>query len=113
MVPVSPPPHNPVKAVESIDRILGLRPETLCIAHFGPHENAIEHLNRIRNRSILWDRLSIQAAKEGMDLEEFTSLVLEEDELMNQIEESHSPERSLKGGLLGFLMYGKWKLEQG
>jgi hypothetical protein len=48
-----------------------------------------------------------------MDLEEFTSLVLEEDELMNQIEESHSPERSLKGGLLGFLMYGKWKLEQG
>ena len=113
VVPVSPPPHNPVRAVESIDRILGLRPETLCIAHFGPHENAIEHLNRIRNRSIFWDRLSIQAAKEGMDLEEFTSLVLEEDELMNQIEESHSPERSLKGGLLGFLMYGKWKLEQG
>jgi len=68
VVPVSPPPHNPVRAVESIDRILGLRPETLCIAHFGPHENAIEHLNRIRNRSILWDRLSIQAAKEGMDL---------------------------------------------
>ena len=112
VVPVSPPPHNPVRAVESIDRILGLRPETLCIAHFGPHENATEHLNRIRNRSILWDRLSIQAAKEGMDLEEFTSLVLEEDELMNQIEESHSPERSLKGGLLGFHMYGKWKLEQ-
>jgi len=113
VVPVSPPPHNPVRAVESIDRILGLRPENLCIAHFGPHENAIEHLNRIRDRSILWDRLSIQAAKEGMDLEEFTSLVLEEDELMNQIEESHSPERSLKGGLLGFHLYGKWKLEQG
>jgi glyoxylase-like metal-dependent hydrolase (beta-lactamase superfamily II) len=113
VVPVSPPPHNPVRAVESIDRILGLRPETLCIAHFGPHENATEHLNRIRNRSILWDRLSIQAAKEGMDLEEFTSFVLEKDELMNQIEESHSPERSLKGGLLGFHMYGKWKLEQG
>ena len=113
VVPVSPPPHNPVRAVESIDRILGLRPETLCIAHFGPHDNATEHLNRIKDRSILWDRLSIQAAKEGMDLEEFTSLVLEEDELMDQIEESHSPERSLKGGLLGFHMYGKWKLEQG
>ena len=113
VVPVSPPPHNPVRAVESIDRILGLRPETLCIAHFGPHENAIVHLKRIKDRSILWDHLSIQAAREGMDLEEFTSLVLEEDEFMNQIEESHSPERSLKGGLLGFLMYGKWKLEQG
>ncbi len=113
VVPVSPPPHNPVKAVESIDRILGLRPETLCIAHFGPHGNAEEHLKRIRDRSILWGRLSIQAAREGMDLEGFTSLVLEEDDLMDQIEESHSPERSFKGGLLGFHMYGKWKLEQG
>ena len=113
MVPVSPPPHNPVKAVESIDRILGLRPETLCIAHFGPHGNAEEHLKRIRDRSILWGRLSTQAAREGMDLEGFTSLVLEEDDLMDQIEESHSPERSLKVGLLGFHMYGKWKLEQG
>lgn len=113
VVPVSPPPHNPVKAVESIDRILGLRPETLCIAHFGPHDNAEEHLRRIRDRSILWGRLSIQAAKEGMDLDGFTSLVLEEDDLMQQIEESDSPERSLKGGLVGFHMYGKWKLEQG
>ncbi len=113
MVPVSPPPHNPVKAVESIDRILGLRPETLCIAHFCPHDNAEEHLRRIRDRSILWGRLSIQAAKEGMDLDGFTSLVLEEDDLMQQIEESDSPERSLKGGLLGFHMYGRWKLEQG
>jgi len=113
VVPVSPPPHNPEKAVESIDKILGLRPETLCIAHFGHHENAEEHLRRIRDRSILWGRLSIQAAREGMDLEGFTSLVLEEDDRMNQIEESHSSERSLKGGLLGFHRYGKWKLEQG
>ena len=48
-----------------------------------------------------------------MDLEGFTSLVLEEeDELVDLIKESSSPERSLKGGLLGFHMYGKWKLEQ-
>jgi glyoxylase-like metal-dependent hydrolase (beta-lactamase superfamily II) len=113
VVPVSPPPHNPVKAVESIDRILGLRPETLCIAHFGHHENAQEHLKRIKDRSILWGRLSIQAAREGMDLDEFRSLVLEEEnELKDLIKEPHSPERSLEGGLLGFYMYGKWKLEQ-
>ncbi|MCK5670655.1 MBL fold metallo-hydrolase [Candidatus Bathyarchaeota archaeon] len=113
VVPVSPPPHNPVKAVESIDRILGLRPETLCIAHFGPHDNAVEHLRRIRDRSVLWGRLSVQAAKEGMDLDAFTALVLEEDDIMQQVGESGSPERSLRGGLLGFHMYGKWKLEQG
>jgi glyoxylase-like metal-dependent hydrolase (beta-lactamase superfamily II) len=113
VVPVSPPPHNPVKAVESIDRILGLRPETLCIAHFGPHDNAVEHLRRIRDRSVLWGRLSVQAAKEEMDLDAFAALVLEEDDIMQQIGETGSPERSLRGGLLGFHMYGKWKLEQG
>jgi hypothetical protein len=48
-----------------------------------------------------------------MDLDAFTSLVLEEDDLVQQIQESDSPERSLKGGLLGFHRYGKWKLEQG
>ncbi len=113
VAPVSPPPHNPVKAVESIDRILGLRPETLCIAHFGPHDNAVKHLRRIRDRSVLWGRLSVQAAREEMGLDAFTSLVLEEDDLMQLVEESESPERSLKGGLLGFHMYGKWKLGQG
>jgi len=113
VVPVSPPPHNPLKGVESIDRLIGLSPETLCIAHFGPHGNAIEHLRRIRERSILWERLSIQAAKEGMDLDGFHALVLEEDDELNRMGKADSPERSLKGGLLGFHMYGKWKLEQG
>ena len=113
VVPVSPPPHNPVKGVESIDRIIGLQPETLCIAHFGPHGNAVEHLMRIRDRSVLWERLSIQAAKEGMDLEGFHALVLEEDDELARMGTSDSPERSLKGGLLGFHMYGKWKLERG
>jgi len=48
-----------------------------------------------------------------MDLDAFTALVLEEDDIMQQRGESGSPERSLKGGLLGFHMYGKWKLERG
>ncbi len=113
VVPVSPPPHNPVKGVESIDRIIGLSPETLCIAHFGPHDNAVEHLRRIRDRSVLWERLSIQAAKEEMDLDGFHALVLEEDDELIRMGKADSPERSLKGGLLGFHMYGIWKLERG
>ncbi|MBT5641774.1 MBL fold metallo-hydrolase, partial [Candidatus Bathyarchaeota archaeon] len=96
VVPVSPPPHNPLKGVESIDRLIGLSPETLCIAHFGPHGNAVEHLRRIRERSVLWERLSIQAAKEGMDLEGFHALVLEEDDELNRMGKADSPERSLK-----------------
>lgn len=113
VVPVSPPPHNPVKSVESIDRILALKPETLCIAHYGPHRDASVHLNRIKHRSILWGKLSVQAAKEEMSLTGLVELVKEEDdELVNHLREVKSSDESLKGSLLGFWLYGKWKLEQ-
>lgn len=114
VVPVSPPPHNPVKAVESIDKILSLKPKTLCVAHFGMHENPGKHLNRIKQRSILWEKLSIQAAKEHMTLDGLVSLVMSEDEeVVQHLRDVSSSENSLKGSLLGFWMYGKWKLDQG
>ncbi len=114
VVPVSPPPHNPVKAAESIDRILALNPETLCIAHFGPHMEASVHLNRIKKRSILWEKLAVQAAKEEMSHTGLAELVKEEDdELMTHLKEVEASGDSLKGSLLGFWLYGKWKLEQG
>ena len=113
VVPVSPPPHNPIKAVESIDKILALNPETLCIAHYGPHMDAAVHLNTIKKRSILWEKLSVKAAEEKMSLDQLTELVKDEDdELMNHLKEVKSSADSLKGSLLGFWLYGKWKLEQ-
>lgn len=114
VVPTSPPPHNPVQAVKSIDRILALNPETLCIAHFGAYNDPALHLNKIKKRSILWEGLSVQAAKEEMSLDELVKLVQDEDrEFDDLVKGMSSPEDSLKNSLVGFWMYGKWKLEQG
>ena len=114
VVPVSPPPHNPLRAVQSIDKIIGLGPETLCIAHNGPHHDAVTHLKRIKERSIHWGELAVRGAKEEMSLEGFSSFVLEEDEkLSHHIKDLPSPMTELGANLLGFWLYGKWKLDQG
>ncbi len=114
VVPTSPPPHNPVKAAGSIDRILALNPETLCVAHFGVFNDPAMYLNRLKKRSILWGGLSVQAAREGMSLDDLVELVQNEDsEFDALVKGMPEPEDSLKNSLVGFWMYGKWKLEQG
>jgi glyoxylase-like metal-dependent hydrolase (beta-lactamase superfamily II) len=111
VVPTSPPPHNPVRAVESIDRIIALNSEKLCIAHFGFFDDPAQHLNRIKKRSILWEGLSLQAAREDMSLDELVELVQGEDEEFFELTKGMgSPELTLKNSLIGFWMYGKWKL---
>ena len=113
IIPVSPPPHNPVKAVESIDMILALTPETLCIAHFGPHDNARKYLNRIKKRTTLWEELSVKAAREELSLEDLVSLVKTEDiELIELLKGQSLVDDAIKGSIQGFWMYGKWKIDR-
>lgn len=113
VIPVSPPPHNPEKSEESIDRILALNADLLCIAHFGSHENPGKHLNKIKSRSRLWEKLSVEAAKESYSLDRFAELILEEDyELREHLKNTGSLVDAIKGSVLGFWMYGKWVLEQ-
>jgi glyoxylase-like metal-dependent hydrolase (beta-lactamase superfamily II) len=113
IVPTSPPPHNPEQAMQSIELIKSLKPETICLAHFGAYKNPEEHLDRIKDRTELWMRLSLRAFDEGLELNEFISLVLHEDkELFSEIHDLMDTESSLKSSLLGFYMYGKWKKSQ-
>jgi hypothetical protein len=72
------------------------------------------HLARIKNRSILWERLSLKAAREKMNFDQFVEMVLDEDQEFSEIsEELESQDLTLKNSLIGFWMYGKWKLERG
>jgi len=113
IIPTSPPPHNPEKAIQSIELIRALNPETLCIAHFGAHKNPEEHLNRIKQRIILWQRLAMSAVDEALELEDFKKMVLREDRQLSQrISDLESPDQSLKNSLIGFYLYAQWKKSQ-
>jgi glyoxylase-like metal-dependent hydrolase (beta-lactamase superfamily II) len=109
VIPVSPPPYNPVQALESIELIRSLRPENLCIAHFGAHKDPEIYLDRISKRTRLWMRLSEEIINDGKCLDDLVGLVMRKDhELASHIIGVDSADHSVKASLLGFYMYAKW-----
>ncbi len=109
VIPVSPPPHNPEQALESLELIRSLKPETLCIAHFGAHKEPMMHLDRISNRTRLWMSLAGAAVNEGLNLDGLIELILAEDhELREHIVGVDGADHSVKASLLGFYLYAKW-----
>ena len=111
--PTSPPPHNPEQAIQSIELIRSLKPETLCISHFGAFKNPDKHLVRIKTSTELWHRLAIRAVNEGLTLEEFEKMVWREDEQLSRlIKEPQNSDEPLKNSIMGFYMYAQWKNSQ-
>jgi len=109
VIPVSPPPHNPLQALESIDLIRSLRPEILCVAHFGAHKEPGIYFDRISSRTRLWMRLAERIVDEGMRLDDLVALTMKEDqELADHIKGVEGADHSLKASLLGFYLYAKW-----
>ena len=102
IIPTSPPPHNPAQAIQSIELIRSLHPETICIAHFGAFNNPDEHLDRIKSRTKFWYELAEKAVGEGLSLEEFSDIILQEDHSLSQcISGQLDSEKTLKNSLLG------------
>jgi hypothetical protein len=109
VIPVSPPPHNPLQALESIDLIRSLNPETLCVAHFGAHLDPEIYFDRISVRTRLWMRLAERIVDDGLRLDDLMRLVIREDqELVDHIKGIEGAEHSVKASLLGFYLYAKW-----
>ena len=109
MIPVSPPPHNPLQALESIDLISSLRPEILCVAHFGAHKEPEIYFDRISSRTRLCMRLAERIVDESMRLDDLVELTMQEDhELADHIQGVEGADHSVKASLLGFYLYAKW-----
>jgi len=55
MPPCPPPDINFEHWKSSIDILLAENPKTLFIAHFGVHENGVEHLTSLKKEIDIWD----------------------------------------------------------
>jgi len=109
VIPVSPPPHNPLKALESIDLIRSLRPETLCVAHFGAYKKPETYFDRISSRTRLWMRFAEIIVEDGLRLDDLMNITIQEDqELADHIKGVEGADHSVKASLLGFYLYAKW-----
>jgi len=112
-VPASPPPYNPRQAAESLDRLLGLGAETLCISHFGVFQGAEERLRSSRDQVRLWERLAFRAVDEGLDLRGLYELVEAEDgEAASLVDSDPQQRSSIYQSLVGFHSYARWERQQ-
>ena len=109
VIPVSPPPHNPLQALESIDLIRSLHPETLCVAHFGAHKDPEIYFDSISMRTRHWMGLAERIVNDGLRLDALVKLAIQEDqELVDHIKGVEGADHSVKASLLGFYLYAKW-----
>jgi len=108
-LPTSPPPFNPVKAVESVNRLIKLDPEIICISHFGYHHDAVGWLKNYREQVDRWTKISLEGVDEGLDLRGlYKKLNTEDPEVKAAVGNSEEAKSTVYGGLVGFYQYAKW-----
>jgi len=109
IMPTTPPPFNPLQAIESLDALIALEPEIACYGHFGCSGNAVERLEAHRRQIRLWSRIVERGLEKGMNPREIYAQIRTEDSMASRVEYSpEMTERSPLINVLGFLKYHEW-----
>ena len=114
VIPTTPPPFHLGLALESVDKIIRLKPTALYYSHFGKASNAIERLKNYKLQLKLWGRIAQEGVKENCSLDEIRERILAEDKVMNQLSNYLKSHRiysrtALLNSVQGFIDYAKKK----
>jgi glyoxylase-like metal-dependent hydrolase (beta-lactamase superfamily II) len=109
--PVSPPPFNPEKAIESADKLIQLKPEILCYSHFGFTYDAEKKLIFYREQLVQWSTATQKGLEEGLDLQGIWLMLKDDDPILRLANEENAERmrRAAIPNLLGFVEFYKWK----
>lgn len=112
-IPASPPPFNPKQSIESIDKMIDLNPQTICISHYGFKQNAVKYLEEYRKKVEAWESLSLEAVKNKLDLRGYYNLIYNKDTDVQELVASNPETKgNVYSSLVGFLSYAKWVSEK-
>ncbi|MGQ9680311.1 MAG: MBL fold metallo-hydrolase [Candidatus Bathyarchaeia archaeon] len=110
VMPTTPPPFNPEKAVESLERLISLKPKIVCYSHFGFSGNGVELLKRYKEQIMLWSRMVEDGLKRGESIQKIHEKIKLEDPMTKGwIESSDRQETASLFNLRGFIEYFNWK----
>ena len=108
-IPASPQPYNPDQTLDSLNKLEALSPQTLCIGHFGFHQNAVERIRNFSEQVTLWRKIALRGVEEGLSLSEMYVIVKNEDPIVGMmVAVDPESERSVYSSLVGFVSYIKW-----
>jgi hydroxyacylglutathione hydrolase len=112
ITPTSPPPFNPEQAMESLEKLIALKPQVACYGHFGFAEDGVERLGAHKKQLALWMKVISEGLKESLGIKELYERLRAEDPMLRELSaqrlEARLEERSPSTNLTGFVEYFRW-----
>jgi glyoxylase-like metal-dependent hydrolase (beta-lactamase superfamily II) len=111
IMPTTPPPFNPLMALDSLNRLIDLSPETICYGHFGYTGDAVEKLLAHREQIKTWLEVIKQNWEPGKSLPDIYEAIRKSDPYAMKAGgfTPESGERSPPINLQGFIQYIEWE----
>ena len=78
VIPTTPPPFDLERAINSLDKMIKLKPDTIAYTHFGFAENG-HLLKEVREKLLKWSKIASETARTGGGIQEFHSKLEERD----------------------------------
>jgi hypothetical protein len=112
VTPTTPPPFNPEKAMDSLDRLISLRPEKACYGHFGFTNNAVQRLEAHKNQIHLWSKIVSESLEDQLTPKEILTRITANDSDTARMR-NDLVERSPLISIMGFIRYHEWRSTTG
>ena len=87
----TPQPFKLEETLTSVDRLISLRPKTLCYGHFGCYDDAVGRLRLARSKLLTWHEIVSLAVREGKDQDQVLSLLREKDRSLDYLDSLDEP----------------------
>ena len=112
VMPTTPPPFNLGLAIDSLDKLISLKPSVLYYSHFGKASNGVQRLKDYKLQLQLWAKIAEEGVRKNQRLEEIRDTILAEDKVMRQLAEYLKSHRiysktALGNSIQGFIDYAK------
>jgi len=113
-IPTTPAPFHLEMTLASIQKIMGVMPDSLYYTHFGPVDNAVNRLKAYTMQLKLWEKTVSEALNEGDSPQLINKKILENDPQMRVAAEFIKNHLVLRRGVImqniqGFVEYLKKK----
>ncbi len=112
LIPSTPKPHNPVKAIKSLEKLISLDVKKVYFTHFGGYEPGIEVLRKAEEKWMSWYDIFKSFYEEDLNVEDAYLKLLsidEDSQWMNKYFKIRGyGENELKINVYGFLSYFYW-----
>jgi glyoxylase-like metal-dependent hydrolase (beta-lactamase superfamily II) len=114
VVPTTPPPFYLESALDSLDKLIALKPTALYFSHFGRADDAVNRLKAYKVQLQLWADVAEACVKANLSLEKIRDNIIKADPVMTEIADYVRDHNIYKKTVLencvrGFIEYAKTK----